>query len=374
VPPAQEQSGRDHVDVEQIMREIRARIAKRHGIDLAPQQIHELAARRLEAILEPRHVKPSLMEQMRRAAGESVETPAPAAQPSETGFSEEALYESHRGIVRLLRRWLNPILKLFFNPAPIVTALSAQARRNAEAAAREAELHARQAEWNALHYEILQRLVTESSRATVEMQTLTMRIESLAAKVDFNERRIRGLENSGQQARSTSKPTDFEPASRETLAAQAPDAGTPGPAPADGSPDLARRRRRRRRGRRGGGPQEGVTFGAGGHAPAAAAQSETAEHEPESEGIDVVAESEPIDEIARSENESEIMAPLEPAHAFSLLQPSERHPSPDGPPDSTRPEPEPVEQAAPVNPPLQSPDDEPVAPAPHDRPEPDQER
>ena len=43
----------DQVDVEQIMREIRSRISQRHGIELSTQQIQELAARRLEAILEP---------------------------------------------------------------------------------------------------------------------------------------------------------------------------------------------------------------------------------------------------------------------------------------------------------------------------------
>ena len=48
----QQHGGRDHVDVEQIMRDIRARIGQRHGIDLSNQQIQGLAARRLEAILD----------------------------------------------------------------------------------------------------------------------------------------------------------------------------------------------------------------------------------------------------------------------------------------------------------------------------------
>jgi hypothetical protein len=44
-PQEQQQPARDHVDVEQIMKEIRARISQRHGIDLTTQQIQELAAR-----------------------------------------------------------------------------------------------------------------------------------------------------------------------------------------------------------------------------------------------------------------------------------------------------------------------------------------
>ncbi|HEU5257356.1 MAG TPA: hypothetical protein VFU28_15285, partial [Vicinamibacterales bacterium] len=50
----------DRPDVEQIMREIRTRIAQRSGIELSNQQIQELAARRLEAILDPRGLKPEL--------------------------------------------------------------------------------------------------------------------------------------------------------------------------------------------------------------------------------------------------------------------------------------------------------------------------
>ena len=352
------------------MREIRTRIAKRHGIDLAPQQIQELAARRLEAILEPRHVKPALMEQMRRAAGEPIDIPAPAPVPADAGFDEAALYESHRGLVRLLRRWLNPILKLLFNPAPIVAALNTQARRNVEVAAREAEAHARQAEWNALHYEILQRLVTESSRATIELQTLAMRVESLAAKVDFNERRVRGLEQTGQQVRSGSRPAEHETVPREAPAVAAPDTATPAAAPSEGSTDLARRRRRRRRGRRSGGPAEGAFAGAS--AAAGSAPSEPAEPEGEPDGMDV--EIELVEDSDAPDGAGESAAPLEPAHTFSLLQPSERHPSPDVPPDAHPPEleavaPAPPEPAADL--PSTPRDDEPVAETHHDRPDPD---
>src|SRR6478672_10321821 len=142
-PAAPEASPRDHVDVDQIMRDIRARISSRHGIDLSPAQIQELAARRLEAILEPRHVKPALLEQMRRAAGERIEVPTPAAAVV-APFDESQLYSSHRGFVQSLRRLLNPLLKLFINPAPIVLALNAQAAHSSAAAARESELYAQQ--------------------------------------------------------------------------------------------------------------------------------------------------------------------------------------------------------------------------------------
>ena len=256
-PGPQEQSNRDHVDVEQIMRDIRSKIARRHGIDLTPQQIHELAARRLEAILEPRHMPPSLMEQMRRAAGERIEVPSPQSDAI-AELDEDAIYTSHRSFLRTLRRWLNPILKLFFNPTPLVDALRDQAKRTNAAAAREAELYARQAEWNALHYEILQRLVTEVSRTALDAQTLVPRIEALAARIDFNERRVRAMEGStpAPPARTSPRP---EPPSSEAprpMTVGSADGSAPA-ASTSGVSEGPRRRRRRRRGRRGPGPSFG---------------------------------------------------------------------------------------------------------------------
>src|SRR5688500_17062205 len=112
----------EQVDVEQIMRDIRARVAQRHGIELSTEQIQELAARRLEAILDPRTVNPSLMQQLRKSAGAAPETPAAPPVPAYT-FEDSTLYESHRGVLRFMRRLFNPILKLFFNPNPLVHAL-----------------------------------------------------------------------------------------------------------------------------------------------------------------------------------------------------------------------------------------------------------
>lgn len=260
-PPPPEQAGnRDQVDVEQIMRDIRARIGQRGGLDLNPQQIQELAARRLEAVLDPRGIKPSLLDELRRAAGAAAEqTPAAfAAEPPYT-YTEGTVYESHRGIVRLLRRLFKPLLMLLFNPAPVERALAAQAAFNAQAAQRDAERQREQAEWNALHYEIVRRLVTDVARASLELQSLSLRVESLAAKVDFNERRVRHIEGSVHQAR----PAGGRPAERSesTVAAVAVAAaaaaaeggsGTESSQEAGQSSEGPRRRRRRRRGRRGG--------------------------------------------------------------------------------------------------------------------------
>jgi hypothetical protein len=254
---------REHVDVEQIMREIRSRISQRHGIELTTQQIQELAARRLEAILDPRTVKPSLLEQIRRSTSTPLDTPSPEPTYS---FEDSTLYESHRGSLRFIRRLFNPLLKLFFNPNPLIAALNAQSRLNQAAALREAERERRQAEWNALHYEILQRLVLEVSRTSLEAQQLSMRIDALSAKVDFAERRARIIEGTLHQARPSPR---HEPAPAPAQFAQAPrEHGAADVAATPASPDSvsgegSRRRRRRRRGRRSQGfTPEGAAIGA----------------------------------------------------------------------------------------------------------------
>jgi hypothetical protein len=275
-PDSTREASRDGVDVEQIMRDIRARIAQRHGIELSTQQVQELAARRLEAILEPRNVKPQLLEQLRKSA--SV-TEVPTSRPIETyEFEETTLFDTHRGIVRFFRKLLNPILKLFFNPTPLSQALNTQVRINKELATRDLEREQRQTEWNALQFELVQRMVLETSRVSIEMQELASRVESLSTKVDFNERRVRSLEGPPSGPPSRPQPRHYEAPSAPAGPA-ATMASAPGPAPESGSPESSgsieaggegtRRRRRRRRGRRSGGtPNE---------APAAAGASPIAD-------------------------------------------------------------------------------------------------
>lgn len=268
---------REHVDVEQIMREIRSRISQRHGIELTTQQIQELAARRLEAILDPRTVKPSLLEQIRRSTATPVD--APSTPEPTYSFEDTTIYDSPNGVIRFLRKLLNPLLKLFFNPNPLISALHTQVKLNQAVAQREAERERRQAEWNSLHYEILQRLVLEIARASLEAQQLSMRIESLSAKVEFAERRARSLEGTLHQTRPAPRhehappqPAQIAQQPRESAPSDvsAPQTSQEGAATAG---DGSRRRRRRRRGRR---PQgftpEGAPLGAAGGGAAADAR------------------------------------------------------------------------------------------------------
>ena len=341
--PSKEAGRESAVDVEQIMRDIRARIAQRHGIELNNQQIQELAARRLEAILEPRHAKPQLLEQLRRAAGAAPEIPGSA--PIETyEFEDTTLYDTPRGLVRFFRKLLNPVLKLLFNPAPLVHALNTQVRINKELAARERERERRQSEWNALQYELMQRVVLETSRISIEMQAMSARVESLGAKVDFNDRRVRSLENAPAPAPSRQPQRPQEPA----LPAAAPADTSPSEAAASGdSGDGTRRRRRRRRGRRSGGPfgeaasatnptamvEDDVEAGDGDEEEAVEGSADTGRTE--------VAVLPPSPEPPSAPASTEASQPVEPAASPAVApSPPRDEPTPQHPVDHAEPGPE----------------------------------
>ena len=241
------QTPREHVDVEQIMRDIRSRIGQASGLELSNAQIQELAARRLEAVLDPQSLNPALLDRLRAATGSSGSTLPRPARVEPKPFDAGALFKKIFG----------PILRLFFNPEPIAAAFDEQSRLAAEAAAREAERDRVQAEWNALHYELLRRVVREAARNSIEVQALVLQVESLAAKVDFNERRVRGIEGAVHQPQPRHAPRQapVEVAVPAVPADAAAAPGSLGVASLDVTgAEGPRRRRRRRRGRRGTGP------------------------------------------------------------------------------------------------------------------------
>ena len=102
-------------------------------------------------------------------------------------------------------------------------------------------------------------LVMETTRLGIEAKNLKMRVESLASRLEFNERRARALE-SVVVYKSGDQPAESAPAA-ETSVATFPSTSTAPAPPATGAghgatpegPGQRSRRRRRRRGRRGGG-------------------------------------------------------------------------------------------------------------------------
>ena len=212
----------DNVDVEQIMRQIRARIREKRGVDYTEEEIRELANVKLEKFLDPAGVRSDLLEQYRKGRDAS-------SAPRNYAFEDTTIYASSRGFLVWIRKILQPILKLFFNPNPMIEALHIQSRLN------DSYNHS-----EALYYELIHNLVLETTRLGIEVKNLKMRVESMSSRLDFDERRARALEGVVQ----------YRPGAVAPL--QPPPGNAPGgPAPAaEGDGSERRARRRRRRGRR----------------------------------------------------------------------------------------------------------------------------
>lgn len=265
----------ESVDVEQIMKQIRARILEKRGADYTEDQIRELASVRLEKFLEPRNLRSDLLEQFRKSRP-AVTTEPPAIE-APYAFDDQTLFASHRAPLRFMRKLLMPILKLFFNPNVLNQILHTQSQFNVDLLKRESrrkiEFDRSRAEWNALYYEVLHNLVLETTRMGIEAQNLRMRVESLASRLDFSERRVRALEGVVQyRPEVIHAPARREREDDEPAAAPAPAGSFEGFVPAGNQPgqgqaaqgDGSRKRRRRRRGRRGGTGLPGAPGVAGG--------------------------------------------------------------------------------------------------------------
>lgn len=241
----------DSVDVEQIMKQIRARIREKRGVDYTEEQIRELATVRLEKFLDPKNLRSDLIEQFRRSRPAIPAEPPPAQAPYE--FTDQTLFETHRAALRFIRKLLKPILKLFFNPNPLINVLHTQAQFNVDLLKREQrrkiEFDRSRAEWNALYYEVLHNLVLETTRSSIEIKNLQMRLEALASRLDFSERRVRALEGVVQYRPEALGPRTSGGGGFDATDGEAAGDGsdTSSGAQPQGVDGLRRRRRRRRR-------------------------------------------------------------------------------------------------------------------------------
>jgi len=217
----------DSVDVEQIMKQVRARIREKRGVDYTEEEIRELASVKLERFLDPKGVRSDLLEQYRRRREASTT-------PRNYAFEDTTIYESSRPFLRALRKLLNPILKLFFNPTPVVESLHIQSKLNDSY---------NQAE--ALYYELIHNLVLETTRLGIEVKNLKMRVESMSSRLDFDERRARALEGVVQY-----RPGAVAPLQPPAGGGDRERGGPVGSVSNQAAEAERRNRRRRRRGRR----------------------------------------------------------------------------------------------------------------------------
>ncbi len=274
----------DSVDVDEIMTQIRARIREKRGVDYTEEELRQLAAVKLEKFLDPTRVRSDLISHYRRMRepGGAAETP-----PENYAFDDHLVYGSARGgsgaIITRVRRLLNPVLKLFFNPNPIIQVLNRQSAINAYYR----EEFDRTA---ALNYELIHNLVLEVTRLGIEVKNLKMRMESLSGRLDFSDRRARALESVVQYRPGSGPTAELEAAAAPVAAAglaarrdgatarregdavrREGEAAAPG-GPIKGEAQRARRRRRRR-GRSGAAGQPEPGSGAGGGEPGSQADA-----------------------------------------------------------------------------------------------------
>jgi hypothetical protein len=377
----------DSVNVEQIMDQIRTRISEKRGVDYTEQQIRDLAAVKLEKFLDPRGVRSDLLDQFRKAQ--------PAYEPPELpnyAFEDATLFESHRAPIRWMRKLLMPLLKLLFNPNPLIQALHIQSRLNAMNAEREAKREAARRAMDQLFYELVHNLVVETTRTAIEVKNVKMRVESIASRLEFNERRARALESvvvyktpeadEPPQRRPSSPPPQQQQRSQPSHQPQqryVPPPAAPVPPPVATSqppapvaaasegqapqqlqgqgaaaegPGQRSRRRRRRRGRRGGGAASVIMGGAGGTLPEAGAPESLENLEPadgndllEDEGTleaDEMSDAPPVtaDRPAATPPVDDTATSVGPAHAEPIAAHAEPAPAPAAAP--AHPEPAPL--------------------------------
>ena len=218
----------ESLDVEQIMQQIRSRIAEKRGVDYTEAQVREIATVRLEKFLDPRSVRSDLLEHFRRSRP-SIDDQC-ATYAAACSFNDQTLFWSHRAPMRFIRRLLMPLFKLFFNPNVLNHVLHTQSNLNVA-------LLTRMEKTTALHYEVVHNLVIETTRLNIEVKNLKVLVQSLSSRVDLDQRRARALE-AVVQYRPDAIDDDEPDAEDEPLEAAS-----------DSESEVARHTRRRRRGR-----------------------------------------------------------------------------------------------------------------------------
>lgn len=174
------------VDVEAVMREIRARIAekKARGL-LTDAEVREIAERPLHPVLDAHDFRSGLLAELLR-------------DPRRWGytFGPASVYGSSRGgagrVLETVRRLLNPIQKLFWNPTPMISALS------------------RQADLNQTFVHLLHNLAEELTRVNLDVQDLRNRVLQLQGRLELAARREKALEALLVEARAAAgdRPAD----------------------------------------------------------------------------------------------------------------------------------------------------------------------
>lgn len=160
----------EDVDVEQIMAAIRKRIEEKRERLYTDDEIREIAEHRLHAVLDAHEFNADFVADFRAPGGSW-----------NYSFDPQTIYRSSRGAVgqtlEAVRRLLRPVQKLFWNPNPMISALS------------------RQADLNAYSVHLFHNLAQELTRLNLEVQELRNRTLQLQGRLEMQARREKTLES-----------------------------------------------------------------------------------------------------------------------------------------------------------------------------------
>ena len=156
------------LDVERLLADVHRRIEERRKSGLyTEEELRYIAERPLEPVLRARDVSAALVGEFRALDAQW-----------NYSFDPETIYRTSRGgFLATARRLLRPVQKLFWNPTPMIAALS------------------RQADLNRFSAHLLHNLVLELTRLDLELAELKNRNLQLAGKVEMMARRAKALED-----------------------------------------------------------------------------------------------------------------------------------------------------------------------------------
>lgn len=159
------------MDVARFLADVYKRIEERKKSGLyTEEELRHIAERPLDPVLHPRDVSAALLEEFRSRDAQW-----------NYSFDPQTIYRSSRGVVGALvafsRRLLRPVQKLFWNPTPMISALS------------------RQSDLNRFTAHLLHNLVLELTRLNLEVQELRNRNLQLSGRLELLARREKTLED-----------------------------------------------------------------------------------------------------------------------------------------------------------------------------------
>jgi hypothetical protein len=158
------------VDVAALMEAIRKRIEEKKKGLYTDAEIQEIAEHRLDAVLDAHDFNPDLIKDFRTSPGRW-----------NFLFDKDTIYGSSRGLVgtvlATIRGLLRPVQKLFWNPNPMIYALS------------------RQSDLNNYYVHLLHNLSLELTRLNLEVQELKNRNLQMQGRLEMLARREKTLES-----------------------------------------------------------------------------------------------------------------------------------------------------------------------------------